>query len=61
MQWGFSYRDEANSILTAGAADFGFLVSLPIRSCFDSMLRIVLEWVQIAVPTRFSGDRRLRL
>jgi hypothetical protein len=54
MQWGFTYKDEANSLLTAGAADFGFIGVLlyPILLCF--MLRIVLEWVQIAVPTNLA-------
>ena len=54
MHWGFSYKDEANSLLTAGAADFGFLGVLlyPLLLCF--MLRIALEWVQIAVPTHLA-------
>jgi hypothetical protein len=54
MQWGFSYRDEANSLITAGAADFGFLGVLvyPLAFCF--MLRILVEWVQYAVPTRLA-------
>jgi hypothetical protein len=54
MQWGFSYKDEANSLLTAGAADFGFIGVLlyPILLCF--MLRFVLEWVQLAVPTNLA-------
>ena len=54
MQWGFSYKDEANSLLTAGAADFGFVGVLlyPILLCF--MLRILLEWVQFTVPTNLA-------
>jgi hypothetical protein len=54
MQWGFSYRDEANSLITAGAADFGFFGVLlyPLALCF--MLRFAIEWAQYAVPTRFA-------
>jgi len=54
MQWGFSYRDEANSLITAGAADFGFLGVLIYPLAFSFMLRILAEWVQNAVPTRLA-------
>ena len=54
MQWGFSYRDEANSILTAGAADFGFLGVLAYPLILSLMLRPALEWVQYSVPTNLA-------
>jgi hypothetical protein len=54
MQWGFSYRDEANSLITAGAADFGFLGVLLYPLALLFMLRIALEWVQHAVPTKWA-------
>ncbi len=54
MHWGFSYRDEANSLITAGAADFGFLGVLIYPLAFSFMLRILAEWVQYAVPTRLA-------
>lgn len=54
MQWGFSYRDEANTLLTAGAADFGFLGVLAYPILLTFMLRIALEWIQLIVPTRMA-------
>jgi hypothetical protein len=54
MQWGFSYRDEANSLLTAGAADFGFLGVLVYPLALTLMLRFALERVQYLVPLRFA-------
>lgn len=54
MHWGFSYRDEANSILTAGAADFGILGVLAYPVLLTLMLRLALEWVQYAVPTNMA-------
>ncbi len=54
MQWGFSYRDEANSLITAGAADFGFLGVLfyPLAFCF--LLRFAVEVAQYVVPLRLA-------
>jgi len=54
MQWGFSYIDEANSLLTAGALDFGFLGVLLYPLAFSFMLRFAAEWVQYAVPTKMA-------
>jgi hypothetical protein len=54
MQWGFSYRDEANSLITAGAADFGFLGVLVYPLAFSFMLRFTLERGQYIVPLRFA-------
>jgi len=54
MQWGFSYRDEANSVITAGAADFGFLGVLIYPLFFSLLLRFVLEVAQYIVPLRFA-------
>ena len=51
MHWGFSYKDEANSLLTAGAADFGFLGVLAYPLLITFILRMALEWTQFAVPT----------
>jgi hypothetical protein len=52
MQWGFSYIDEANSLITAGAADFGFLGVLLYPLAFSFLLRFAAEWIQYIVPTR---------
>ncbi len=54
MQWGFAYKDEANSLLTAGAADFGFLGVVLYPVLLISMLRAALEWLQFAVPTNVA-------
>ena len=54
MQWGFSYIDEANSLITAGAADFGFLGVLIYPLVFSFMLRFALELAQYTVPVRFA-------
>jgi hypothetical protein len=54
MRWGFSYTDEANSLLTAGAADFGFIGVLVYPLLLLFMLRVALEWLQSAVPTNLA-------
>lgn len=54
MQWGFSYSDEANSLLTAGAADFGFLGVLLYPLALSFMLRFAIELVQYTVARRMA-------
>jgi hypothetical protein len=54
MQWGFSYVDEANSLLTAGVSDFGFIGLIVYPVLLVLMLRAVLEWLQFAVPTNVA-------
>jgi hypothetical protein len=54
LHWGFSYQDEANSLLTAGAADFGFLGVLCYPLLLLFMLRFALEWLQSGVPTSLA-------
>ncbi|AXC13430.1 hypothetical protein ACPOL_4153 [Acidisarcina polymorpha] len=51
MHWGFGYIDEGNSILTAGAADFGIIgiILYPIVIVF--LLRWALEVIQSSMPT----------
>jgi hypothetical protein len=51
IQWGFAYIDEANSLLTAGAADFGMVGVLVYPLVMVLMLRALLEWAQFAMPT----------
>jgi hypothetical protein len=55
IQWGFSYIDEANSLLTAGAADFGFIGVILYPVLLTLMLRAVLELVQHAMPTSMAA------
>jgi hypothetical protein len=43
--FGFSYRDEANSLLTNGAADFGFLGALFFPLAVAWILRFIIEFV----------------
>jgi hypothetical protein len=54
MQWGFSYVDEANSLLTAGVSDFGFIGLLVYPVLLVLMLRVALEWLQFALPTNVA-------
>jgi hypothetical protein len=54
MQWGFSYIDEANSLLTAGAADFGFLGVLLYPLALTFMLRAAAEAVQYLLPAKMA-------
>jgi hypothetical protein len=51
MKWGFTYKDEANTLLTAGVADFGIfgVMLYPLAAVF--LLRFVLEWMQSVMPT----------
>jgi len=51
MHWGFSYLDEANSLLTAGAADFGLIGVLVYPLLILFFLRFILEWAQWVMPT----------
>ena len=51
MQWGFSYIDEANSIITAGAADFGLIGVFVYPFLVVLILRSALEWIQFSMPT----------
>jgi len=51
MQWGFSYIDEANSLLTAGAADFGIIGVLLYPFVILFFFRVCLEWFQWVTPT----------
>ncbi len=55
MRWGFAFIDEANSLLTAGAADFGVIGVLlyPLITAF--LLRATLELLQYALPTRLAA------
>jgi hypothetical protein len=46
MQWGFSYLDEGNSLLTAGAADFGLVGLLLYPLLILMLMRVSLEWLQ---------------
>jgi len=46
MQWGFSYIDEGNSLLTAGAADFGLIGVLLYPLLILLLMRVALEWIQ---------------
>jgi hypothetical protein len=56
QQFGFSYGDEANSVLTAGATDFGFLgmilYPLIIVWVFKFVLRFLERWLK-PVPLMF--------
>ena len=61
MQWGFSYRDEANSILTAGAADFGLLGDLAYPLILSLMLRPALESIRVFSAYKPRCHRRLGL
>ena len=51
MQWGFGYVDEANTILTAGVADFGILGALVYPLLLVLVFRVILEWTQSFMPT----------
>jgi hypothetical protein len=51
MKWGFSYTDEANSLLTAGAADFSIIGVLLYPLVAVWLLRTMLEWMQFVMPT----------
>jgi hypothetical protein len=51
MKWGFTYIDEANSILTAGATDFGIVGVLLYPLVVVLLMRVTLEWLQFAMPT----------
>ena len=51
MKWGFGYIDEANTVLTAGATDFGILGMLVYPLLIVLLLRVVLEWTQSFMPT----------
>jgi len=51
MQWGFSYIDEANSLLTAGAADFGIIGVLIYPFLIIFFFRAALELLQWALPS----------
>jgi hypothetical protein len=55
MHWGFAYIDEANSLLTAGAADFGFLGVLVYPLIIVLLMRALLEWIQAAAPTYLAA------
>lgn len=50
MQWGFSYIDEANSLLTAGAADFGIIGVFLYPLLVIFLARLVIEWMQWVAP-----------
>ncbi len=50
MQWGFSYIDEGNSLLTAGAADFGLIGVLLYPLLILLFFRMALEWTQSFMP-----------
>jgi hypothetical protein len=52
MRWGFSYTDEANTLLTAGAADFGIVGVLLYPLIAVLLLRTFLEWVQYVTPSK---------
>ncbi len=51
MKWGFSYADEANSVFTAGAADFGITGVLIYPLLVVLLMRVTLEWAQFVMPT----------
>jgi hypothetical protein len=51
MKWGFTYLDEANSILTAGAADFGIIGVFLYPLLVVLLMRMTLEWLQFVMPT----------
>jgi hypothetical protein len=51
MQWGFSYIDEGNSLLTAGAADFGLVGVLLYPLLILILMRVTLEWLQSMMST----------
>ena len=55
IQWGFAYIDEANSLLTAGAADFGFVGVILYPIVLVLMLRVALEWIQYVMPTNIAA------
>jgi hypothetical protein len=54
QQWGFAYLDEANSLLTAGAADFGLIGMIVYPILIVGVMRMVLEWLQATLPTYLS-------
>ena len=51
MHWGFSYIDEANSLLTAGAADFGIIGVFVYPLVIIFFFRFILERFQWTVPS----------
>ncbi len=51
MRWGFGYNDEPNSLLTAGAADFGIIGVFLYPLLAVLLLRVTLEWMQSVMPT----------
>lgn len=51
MQFGFSYEDEANTVLTAGAADFGLLGVFVYPLAIVLLMRAATELVQAYFPT----------
>jgi hypothetical protein len=51
MKWGFGFTDEANSIITGGVADFGFIGVLLYPLLAVLLLRGTLEAIQYAMPT----------
>jgi hypothetical protein len=50
-QWGFTYLDEANTIITAGVADFGLAGVFVYSFLIIVLMRGVTEWAQTALPT----------
>jgi hypothetical protein len=54
LQFGFSYIDEANTILTAGAADFGLLGVFLYPLMIVVLMRAATELVQGYFPTYFA-------
>jgi hypothetical protein len=51
MQFGFTFQDEANTILTAGAADFGLLGVFVYPLVMVALMRAAVEVVQAYLPT----------
>ena len=51
IQFGFSYMDEANTILTAGAADFGLVGVFLYPFMIVVLMRTATELVQAYFPT----------
>jgi hypothetical protein len=50
-QWGFTYIDEANTILTGGVADFGLVGVFVYPFLIVVLMRAVTEWTQTTMPT----------
>ncbi len=49
QQFGFSYGDEANSVLTAGATDFGFLGMILYPLIMVAIARTIFEFVALGL------------